>query len=73
MNISAHNLLICTSRSSLCRVITQLEVTQFQTELLEVEVQELTSRLEVTEADLTKTRKKCKKLSLELSEVIKHT
>jgi len=46
----------------------ELELTNTKTELLEVEVQELTSRLEVTEADLTKTRKKCKKLSLELSE-----
>ena len=47
-----------------------LEDKDFETEQLKLKVDQLQHKLEVTDDDLLKCRKKCKRLHLELSEVM---
>ena len=47
----------------------ELEEKEFETEQLRLKVDQLQAQLAMTENELQKSRKKCKRLHLELSEV----
>lgn len=48
----------------------ELEDKEFETEQLKLKVDQLQHQLELSDGELLKCRKKCKRLHLELSEVI---
>ena len=48
---------------------TELEEKEFETEQLKLRLEQVQQQLAITEAELAKSRKKCKKLHIELAEV----